>query len=71
MVKAIASLILSVMIAGLIAMFTVVWDSKVSRADYNILKNSVQKDIALIKKDISYIREDAEEIKEILIRKSR
>lgn len=67
-IRELSKMILGILAAGLLFMLSVVWDSKVSQADYHILKNNVQKDIALIKKDISYIREEAKEIKKILIK---
>jgi hypothetical protein len=69
MIKSVSNLLLTILGAGLIAMLTIVWDSKVSQADYNLLKSVVQKDIALIKKDMSYTREDVKEIKEMLIKR--
>jgi len=66
MIKLVANLVLTVMASGLIATITILWDSKVSRAEYLELKGKLEKDIAVIRANTTNIKDDISEIKERL-----
>jgi hypothetical protein len=67
-IKELSNLLLTILGAGLIAMLTIVWNSKVGRAEFDKVKAQYQTDIAVIKNDISHIKNNTSEIKEAILR---
>ena len=56
-IKHLSQLLLTVLATGLITMLSIVWDSKVSQAEYQEFKSKMEVDIAVIKTNTEFIKE--------------